>query len=736
MAILPSDYDRIRFKPSVSAPPFHVIRLSGREAISELFHFDIEMISPAPPSDIVPDDLVGQPARIEIDHEAGTRLIHGIVSRFEYGAGVGLWSSSAGASEVQIPCRVELVPTVWFLTQRYKCRMFQGMRAPDIIKDILEKAGLTSDQFRIAVKKMEDFPEREYCVQYRETDYNFIARLMEEEGIFFTFEHEEYKDVFVLGNTPEAHTPIAGDATVLFRGRSGAVEGEEFIYDFRYSQQVRPGKVAVKDYNFKNTSLGLLGEDEVERNPELEVYDYPGLYDDDDLGKRQAELRLEASQARRLQTGGMSGCARLEPGREFDLEDHPHSAINTRYLLTSVRHEAVQPTGPDAAGGETRYDNQFRAIPADIPFRPQRITPKPVVKGPQTAVVTGPSTEEIYVDEYGRVKVHFFWDRESQRDEKSSCWIRVSQLWAGKNWGAMWIPRIGHEVVVDFLEGDPDRPLIVGRVYNGENMPPYPLDDEKTKSTIKSDSSKGGNGSNEIRFEDLKGKEEVYIHCQKDFTIKTENDKNQNTGHDETLTIGNDRTKTVKHDETTTVENDRTETVNGNETITIKGDRTEEVLDGDEKVTIKTGDRTIDVNTGDNTLNVKTGDHTVNVNTGDYTLNVKTGDKTVNVNTGNDTLNVKTGSKTDTIKGPYDITVQSGQFSITCGGSTLTMKLDGSIELKGAAGKLSIGSSGIEVEGMNVKSKATMANDTTGQMVSSAGQAKNTIQGGMVLINP
>jgi len=737
MPILSSNLDRIRFTPAVDAPPFHLTRLAGVEAISELFHFQLELMSPAPPADIVPDDLVGQPALLEFEHEAGTRLVHGIISRFEFGAGVALWSEEAGSGgEFEIPCHVEFVPTAWLLTQKYQSRIFQDITVPDILKKVFETGGLTSEQFRISLQEIAQYPKREYCVQYRETDWNFAARLMEEEGIFCFFEHEEDKDILVLGNTPQAHTPIDGDSTVLFRSRTGAVEGAEFIYDFRHSQQIRPGKVTLRDYFFEKPPLDLAKDKNVDRNPELEIYDYPGLYFDEGEGKRYADLRLQSSQARRVQAGGASVCPRLDPGREFMLADHPSQALNDTYVLTWLKHEAVQPSGPDAAGGGFRYDNMFRAIPKTVPFRPQRITPRPIVQGPQTAVVTGPANEEIYVDKYGRVKVHFYWDREQPSDETSSCFIRVSQLWAGAGWGAMWIPRIGHEVVVDFLEGNPDRPLIVGRVYNGDNMPPYPLDTEKTKSTIKSDSSKGHNGSNEIRFEDKKGSEEVYIHCQKDFNIKTENDKGQNTGHDESLTIGHDRTKTVKHDEKTTVENDRTETVNGKETITIKKDRTEEVTEGNETVTIKTGDRTINVNTGGNTLNVKTGDHTVNVNTGNYTMNVKTGNQTVNVNTGNDALNVKTGSKTDTVKGPYDITVQSGQFSIKCGASSLTMKLDGTIELKGAQGSVTINASGIEVAGMNVKSKATTANDTSGAMVSSAGTAKNTISGGMVLINP
>jgi type VI secretion system secreted protein VgrG len=225
---------------------------------------------------------------------------------------------------------------------------------------------------------------------------------------------------------------------------------------------------------------------------------------------------LHAVQSRRIVGLGESLVRRFIPGYKFTLDEHPRSDFNREYLLTWIRHEGTQPHGDASIEGEFKYNNDFRCIPADVPFRPTLRTRRPVVEGTQTAIVTGPSGEEIYPDEHGRVKVQFHWDREGQNDENTSCWIRVSQLWAGKSWGAMWVPRIGHEVIVDFLEGNPDKPIIIGRVYHGDNQPPYPLPDDKTKSTIKSDSSKGGGGYNEIRFEDLKDSEEVFIHAQKD----------------------------------------------------------------------------------------------------------------------------------------------------------------------------------------------------------------------------
>jgi type VI secretion system secreted protein VgrG len=250
---------------------------------------------------------------------------------------------------------------------------------------------------------------------------------------------------------------------------------------------------------------------------------------------------------------GSSVCRAFTSGYRFDLQDYYRDDMNNKpYVLTSLDHGATEPVGASGQGSEASYTNSFVCIPFEVPYRPSRLTPKPVVQGTQTAIVVGPAGEEIYTDEHGRVKVQFHWDREGKKDEKSSCWIRVSQLWAGAGWGAMYIPRIGHEVIVDFLEGDPDRPIITGRVYHGINMSPYGLPAEKTKSTIKSDSSLGGGGSNELRFEDKKGSEEVFLHGQKDWTIAIENDKNQTVGHDETLSVGNNRTKTVGVDQSET----------------------------------------------------------------------------------------------------------------------------------------------------------------------------------------
>jgi len=666
-----------------------VLQLSGREAMSELFHFGVDLA--CQDSEIDLDGIVGQAAQLQIHYLDGARELNGIISRFEQGH----------VGETFTAYYAELVPSVWLLTQRYDSRIFQEQSVPDIIQAVLKNSGATS---RFALKG--SHAPREYCVQYRETDWNFIMRLMEEVGIFCQWEHRDGKDILVIADAPGVHVPIDGTPDVLFREPTGLVEAEEFIYQFRSAQQIRPGKITHTDYNFKTPALDMFKDQSARRNPELEVYDYPGLYPDQGTGGTLARARLEALQSPRLSAVGESTCRRMIPGFKFTMQEHRRESFNQEYLLTSVRHTASQPLGQDETGGRFHYSNSFVAIPASVPYRPPRVTPKPVVEGTQTAVVTGPAGEEIYTDEYGRIKVQFHWDREGKKDDKSSCWIRVAHPWAGPSWGSMFIPRVGFEVAVQFLEGDPDRPLVIGSVYNAQNMPPYPLDAQKNKSTIKSNSTKGGGGSNELRFDDTKGSEEVYQHAQKDLTIRTENDKNQSTGHDETLKIGNDRSKDVGNNETTKIGKDRTEEVGANETIKIGTDRTEEVganekikigADRTEEVaaneTIKIGaDRTEDV-AGNETIKIG-GNESITVG-GSMTLSVGSGGtikvaKDVSTSVGADSsTSVGKAMSTDVGK-TYDLsagdsmTISSNKdITLSCGKATINMKKDGTITING-----------------------------------------------------
>ncbi len=559
-----------------------VARFEAVEAVSDLFQVALTLTSEE--KDIAFADVVGKSALLTLETDGSEpRHIHGIVSRFRRGEEGKKWTRY----------EITLVPRHFRLRLRHDARIFQEMAVPDIIESVFSTAGLASGvDFRLALSG--SYSPREYCVQYRESDFAFVSRLMEEEGIWYFFEHAEDKHVMVLADAPSGATPISGSSSITYRTPLGAMAHGESISTFVSMEEVKPGKVTLSDFNFKKPSLSLLSSTSASLDTDLEVYDYPGEYEVPGYGSTLAKVRLEEWQARRAVADGESGCIRLTPGFTFELSDHPRDTENQEYLLTEVSHKGAQPTMGEAGGSEgPSYRNAFRCIPKSVPFRPERRTARPTIKGVQTAIVTGPGGEEVHTDEHGRVKVQFHWDRQGKKDDKSSCWIRVSQLWAGAGWGAMWIPRIGHEVIVDFIEGDPDRPIIVGRVYHAANVPPYPLPGEKTKSTIKSNTSQGGGGSNELRFEDKAGSEEIYLHGQKDWNIKIENDKNQVIGHDETLDVGNDQTIHIGHDRTKTVDNDQVESIGGNKTIEVAKDHTETIhqnetitVDGNETVTI------------------------------------------------------------------------------------------------------------------------------------------------------
>ncbi len=524
------------------------------EAMSGLFQLELTFASDD--KDIAFADAVGKDALFSIEVEgADTRFVHGLVSRLRLG----------DPGKKLSFYEVTVVPKLWRLSQRRDSRIFQEKSVPDILQEVLTKAGVTD----VRLSLTGSYTAREYCVQYRESDLAFLSRLMEEEGISYHFEHTADEHTLVLSDSTSAVAPIPSPDTVAWKTGDGALTQSENVNRFSTSEEVRPGKVTLTDYNFKKPSLSLMSNSSAELDTDLEEYDYPGEYDLPGDGKNYARVRLEEWQARRVTVEGASDCPRLIAGFKFTLSEHPRDAENREYLLLEVRHRGASPVMAEQGDVSHSYANTFRAMPADKPHRPARTTPRPTIKGVQTAIVTGPGGEEIHTDEHGRVKVHFHWDRLGAKDDKSSCWVRVSQLWAGAGFGAMWIPRIGHEVVVDFIEGDPDRPLIVGRVYHGANLPPYGLPAEKTKSTIKSNSSIGGGGYNELRFEDMKGSEEVYLHGQKDWTIKIENDKNQEIGHDETLKVGHDRSKEVNNDQSEKIGNNKSITVGGSHTETI-----------------------------------------------------------------------------------------------------------------------------------------------------------------------
>ena len=543
--------------------------LKGMESLSALFDFQLNFISEN--HSIAFPDIIGKNVTVSIVlADGGKRYFNGVISHFSQGSGGG--ESSASDPRVSY-YTARMVPWLWLLTQTADSRIFQDKTISDIVEQIFSEKGYQDYSLRLHGA----YEPMGYCVQYRETDFNFISRLLEENGIFYFFEHENGKHNLVIADTRDENKPCPNQADASYQISGGGWLKKDVITALEYRQEIRPAKYFLRDFNFE-TPAAIEYESkakEVLGPGEREIYDYHGRFMKRSSAEHLTNRRMEEEEAQITTIMGESDCRAFTSGYRFKLSDFYRKDMNKKdYLLTAVEHEVTHVSeytgvGLDAGEGDLRYTNRFRCIPYEVPFRPLRIARKPIVQGTQTAIVTGPAGEEIHTDPYGRVKVQFHWDREGKRDENSSCWIRVSQAWAGGNWGAMYIPRIGHEVIVDFIEGDPDRPIITGRVYHGTNMPPYGLPGEKTKSTVKSNSSKGGGGFNEIRFEDKKGEEEVFFHAQKDENTIVENDQ--------TIVVGNDRAESIGRDRSLSVGRDKSETVGRNKVINVGSNHSEQI---------------------------------------------------------------------------------------------------------------------------------------------------------------
>jgi type VI secretion system secreted protein VgrG len=530
----------------------YLVGFDGREGLSRLFHFQLDLLADNGRA-IAFDKLLGQPVTISLAVGAGrSRFFNGIVSRFSQGM----------RDDTFTHYRAEVVPQLWLLTRRVQCRIFQHQAVPDILKEMFQ--GL-----RVRFELQGTFHPRNYCVQYRESDFAFASRLMEEEGIFYFFQHAADGHVMVVANTRDSHPEVPEQSAVIFDEIEGGNRPEYRVFEWEKVQEVRSGRVTLWDHSFELPNKHLESRRPVAEgvpvgqvthplklagSEQREIFDYPGgyarrfdgidpggaarptehtrLFED---GPRTAAIRMEEETTPALRTSGAGNCRQFVSGHQFSLSRH-FNADGT-YALTEVEHHCR--LGDDYRSGDgvrLDYRNRFTCIPLALPFRPARVTPKPRVEGAQTAVVVGPPGEELYTDKFGRVKVQFHWDREGQNDADSSCWIRVAQPAAGKRWGTYFWPRIGQEVIVHFLEGDPDRPIILGSVYNADQMPPYLGDgpdpkhpNDRKVSGIKTCSTPGGEGYNELRFDDTKGKEQIFIHAQKDLEIRAENTIKINT---------------------------------------------------------------------------------------------------------------------------------------------------------------------------------------------------------------
>jgi type VI secretion system secreted protein VgrG len=545
-------------------------KFSGRETVSGLFHFSADLLSED--DNVQYKAIVGKPVTVSMLLPDGKRFWNGFVSKF----------ACLERDDRFTYYRAEIVPWLWFLTRTADCQIFQQKTIPEIIKKVFQDHGFQDFQDRTQAS----YPQREYVVQYRETAFNFVSRLMEEYGIFYFFEHADGNHKLIFSDNPQVHKNCVGQNKVRFNFSVGSpLEKEDVVLSWDSEQELRPGKYALTDYNFQTPNTSLMANvqtvAEIGGNTKYEVYDYPGIHINKSEGDTVTKLRMQEEEALQQVIAGSGNCRSFASGYKFHVDEHPRRDMNGDYLLTEVTHSASvgdSYTSTEATSHET-YANHFTCIPFAVPFRPQRLTPKPIVQGPQTAVVVGPSGEEIYPDKYGRVKVQFFWDRLGKKDENSSCWIRVSQPWAGKNWGAINIPRIGQEVIVEFLEGDPDRPIITGRVYNDEQMPPYTLPDNMTRTTFLTRSSKGGGSSNfnELRFEDKKGDEQIFMNAEKDMDLRVEHDSREFVGNDRSLIVQNDQKEKIGGEQDIQIANDQNEKVGGDASLNVTGNQNVQV---------------------------------------------------------------------------------------------------------------------------------------------------------------
>ncbi|HEY6339095.1 MAG TPA: type VI secretion system tip protein TssI/VgrG [Candidatus Sulfotelmatobacter sp.] len=544
---------------------------SGVEGISRLFSFRLDLLSEKSRDTISFPSIIGKSVTIRVNvSDDEKRYFNGYVSRFAEG----------GADDSFMQYQMEVVPYLWFLTRYADCRIFQNMTVKDIIQDVFQRRGLTD----FKIQTVGSFPTEEYCVQYRETDFNFVSRLMEKYGIFYFFEHTEHSHKLILADSASAHpdVPTAGAMSYYVGGK----DDEKVISAWQSEQQAHSGKHSLTDYNFTTPSTNLKQSETtvftVGDNKKWDVYDYPGEYLESGVGKTLTKIRMEETEATHFVASGSGSCRGFNSGYKFELKDHPRAAANGSYVLTEVTHMA-NAGGYGSDAGSSTYNNHFTCIPASlddkpITFRPPRVTPRPFVQGPQSALVVGKSGEEIWVDKYGRVRVQFYWDRVGANDEKSSCWVRVCQPWAGNGWGAMWIPRIGQEVMVSFEEGNPDHPLIIGRVYNAQQVVPYTLPDHQTVSTFRGNSSKGGGSNpNEIRFEDKAGSEQLFLNAKKDMDVQVINDAREFIGANRNLVVTTDQKELVQGNKHGHVKGDHMEKIEGSMSLQITNDQNERV---------------------------------------------------------------------------------------------------------------------------------------------------------------
>jgi type VI secretion system VgrG family protein len=685
-----------------------VLSFSGIEAISEPFRYNIRLFTKG--TQIGFDNIVGQRVCLSIYGENGERYINGIVTRF----------TQTGMKDQYRFYTAEIMPALWLLSLKSRCQIFQNRSTEDIISYSIDDTSRDISRIMTINISLANHTQREYCVQYRESNLNFISRLMEDEGIFYFFKHSKDGHEMVIADSPSIHEAIES-STIVFKEMSGLVPKSEQIYEFNWTQQVSSGRVSLRDFNYETPSVNLeteSGDGSFQEN--WDIHDYPGNYKEQTPGNEMAKLRLQSLRTQRQVGFGQSVCSRLLPGYRFTLDQHPVPELNTEYLITRFTSSGSQPFELDSGEQQPSYSNEFECIPYSVPYRPLRKTPKPVVDGIQTAIVVGPGGEQIYTDNYGRVKVQFHWDRKGNNDENSSCWVRVSNGYAGQTHGSQLTPLIGDEVIIDFLEGDPDKPLIVGSVYNADNMPslkkedaiqnviltPYQhrllFDDNKQniilntggKETIKmSDAEKDKDYGNNINLSTADG---YFIHLAKGNKA-------------ESITISTKKSNFIVLDEK-----------NENVVIKTNGGHIAVMDDKNKKIEIKSTDShkiTID----DQGKNI-----TLVGSDGQQKFQIDINGKKIIISSGN---------------GDIELSAPTGKISLSA--KNIELKATQGLSMESSAGDASLKGKNVKVEaiidakikGVNVTSEAIANNTTKGFTINNQATAVNTITGMPVKIN-
>ncbi len=667
---------------------FVFAKLLASDRLGEPFRYEFHLLSRLPQIDF--DKLLGQSLALTVDQgEPSERHFGGLITRIEHAGRVRAYEHYVATVR----------PNLWLLKQAADCRIFQNMSVPDIIKQVLGDVGVVIED-----KLIENYSPVEYCVQYRESHFDFVSRLMEQEGIYYFFIHSAGQHKMVLSDAGSCHEYIRGGKKLHFQRTGGGGRGLEHVWDFRPASSVTSGTTELTDYDFETPRAALQVRSQIRGSYDLEqgkVFDYPGKYVKTELGQRYSQVRIEALNADEKLCHGEGNASGLATGGLFTLTSFPRQVDNTDYLLVSTDIEigAISLDDDDSERGRANQDAsrkgfsaKFTAIPANVPFRSRRKTARPVVGGPHTAVVVGKANEEIWTDSYGRIKVQFHWDRLGKKDENSTCWLRVAQGWAGAQWGSVFIPRIGQEVIVQFLEGDPDRPLVTGSLYNADQMPPYGLPENMTQSGIKTRSSKSGTDENynELRFEDKKDSEEIYIHAERDFNRVVENN--------DTLKVGFEKQ------------------TDGDQTIDIYNNRSVTLDQGNDRLQVKKGNRTVLIDEGNAELTIAEGTRTETIK-GDDSLTVNTGNRAVEVSSGDHSIKVTAGKSE--IEAAREILLKVGQSSI-----------------KITQDKIEITAMNVNISGtMGVKIDGGANFSASGVTSTLEGQAMTTVKGGLVKIN-